>query len=102
MRPSESLRRRIVVAFLSFAFVCSLFFAAIAVIGVEGMVADLEAAGHPVVEIAYDDADQLGAEFFRWMFATAGLLAVILALATISFQAIKAALANPVKSLRSE
>lgn len=37
MRPSESLRRRIVVAFLSFAFVCSLFFAAIAVIGVEGI-----------------------------------------------------------------
>ena len=37
MRPSESLRRRIVVAFLSFAFVCSLFFAAIAVVGVEGI-----------------------------------------------------------------
>ncbi|RYY26408.1 MAG: FtsX-like permease family protein, partial [Sphingobacteriaceae bacterium] len=37
-----------------------------------------------------------------WMFASAGILAMILALATISFQAIKAALANPVKSLRSE
>lgn len=37
MRPSESLRRRIVVAFLSFAFVCSLFFAAIAIVGVEGI-----------------------------------------------------------------
>jgi len=37
-----------------------------------------------------------------WMFALAGLLAIVLALITISFQAIKAALANPVKSLRSE
>jgi len=37
-----------------------------------------------------------------WMFAVAGLLAIIIALATISFQAIKAAVANPVKSLRTE
>ena len=37
-----------------------------------------------------------------WMFAIAGIAAVIIAFATISFQAIKAALANPVKSLRSE
>jgi putative ABC transport system permease protein len=37
-----------------------------------------------------------------WIFVAAGLLAMIIALATISFQAIKAALANPVKSLRSE
>jgi putative ABC transport system permease protein len=37
-----------------------------------------------------------------WVFATAGLLSVIIALATISFQAIKAAVANPVKSLRTE
>ncbi|RYY26404.1 MAG: FtsX-like permease family protein [Sphingobacteriaceae bacterium] len=37
-----------------------------------------------------------------WMFALAGLLAIILATITISFQAIKAALANPVRSLRSE
>ena len=37
-----------------------------------------------------------------WMFAAAGLIAVVIALFTISFQAIKAALANPVKSLRSE
>lgn len=37
-----------------------------------------------------------------WVFAIAGLLAVFIALATISFQAIKAASANPVKSLRSE
>ena len=37
-----------------------------------------------------------------WMFVTAGAIAVFIALATISFQAIKAAIANPVKSLRTE
>jgi ABC-type antimicrobial peptide transport system permease subunit len=37
-----------------------------------------------------------------WLFAVGGFAAIIIALATISFQAIKAALANPVKSLRSE
>jgi putative ABC transport system permease protein len=37
-----------------------------------------------------------------WVFAVAGLLAVAIALATISFQAIRAALANPAKALRSE
>ena len=37
-----------------------------------------------------------------WLFAAGGLAAIIIALATISFQAIKAAVANPVKSLRSE
>ena len=37
-----------------------------------------------------------------WMFASAGLLVILIALATVSFQAIKAAVANPVKSLRTE
>jgi putative ABC transport system permease protein len=37
-----------------------------------------------------------------WLFAAGGLASIIIALATISFQAIKAAVANPVKSLRSE
>lgn len=37
-----------------------------------------------------------------WVMAVAGLLAFVIAWATISFQAIKAAFANPVKSLRTE
>ncbi|MBK6266362.1 ABC transporter permease [Marivirga sp. S37H4] len=37
-----------------------------------------------------------------WTYATAGLLAIIVALLTISFQSIKAALMNPVKSLKNE
>jgi putative ABC transport system permease protein len=37
-----------------------------------------------------------------WMLIAAGLGAALIAFATISFQSIKAALANPVKSLRSE
>jgi ABC-type antimicrobial peptide transport system permease subunit len=37
-----------------------------------------------------------------WMFALAGGIALVIALATISFQAIKAATANPVESLRYE
>lgn len=37
-----------------------------------------------------------------WIFLAAGVLAVLIALVTVSFQAIKAATANPVKSLRSE
>lgn len=37
-----------------------------------------------------------------WIFAITGLSALLIALATVSFQAIKAAIANPVKSLRTE
>lgn len=37
-----------------------------------------------------------------WLFAAGGLIAIMIALATISFQAIKAAMTNPVKSLRTE
>ena len=37
-----------------------------------------------------------------WVFVIAGIAAALIALLTISFQAIKAAIANPVKSLRTE
>jgi putative ABC transport system permease protein len=37
-----------------------------------------------------------------WMFVVAGLMSIIIALLTVSTQAIKAAITNPVKSLRSE
>jgi putative ABC transport system permease protein len=37
-----------------------------------------------------------------WIFLAAGIIAALIALFTISFQAIKAAIANPVKSLRTE
>lgn len=41
-------------------------------------------------------------EISWWIFVVAGFLALIIAFLTISFQAIKAARANPVKSLRTE
>ena len=37
-----------------------------------------------------------------WIFVIAGVLAILIALATVSYQAIKASLINPVKSLRTE
>lgn len=37
-----------------------------------------------------------------WMFVLGGAIAVVIALLTVSFQSIKAAIANPVKSLRTE
>ena len=41
-------------------------------------------------------------EISWWIFFVSGLTALLIALITVSFQAIKAAVANPVKSLRSE
>jgi putative ABC transport system permease protein len=37
-----------------------------------------------------------------WVFVLAGAIALLIALLTVSFHAIRAATANPVKSLRSE
>jgi len=45
---------------------------------------------------------QYRVEIHWWVFALSGVLALIIAQVTVSFQAIKAALVNPVKSLRSE
>lgn len=41
-------------------------------------------------------------EISWWMFLLAGFSAILIALITISFQSVKAAMANPVKSLRTE
>ena len=41
-------------------------------------------------------------ELSVWIFLAGGLASIVIALCTVSFQAIKAASANPVKSLRSE
>ena len=41
-------------------------------------------------------------ELSWWIFVVAGLGALLITLLTVSFQSIKAALMNPVKSLRSE
>ncbi len=41
-------------------------------------------------------------EISWWIFLAAGMSAILIALITISFQSIKAAIANPVKSLRTE
>jgi putative ABC transport system permease protein len=45
---------------------------------------------------------QYRTEIYWWIFAAAGASALVITLLTVSFQAIKAAIVNPVKSLRSE
>lgn len=37
-----------------------------------------------------------------WTFVLAGLLALVISILTVSYQTIKAAIANPIKSLRYE
>ena len=41
-------------------------------------------------------------ELSWWIFAVAGLTAMLIAFLTVSYQAIRAAKSNPVKSLRAE
>ncbi|HEY2721793.1 MAG TPA: hypothetical protein VGI82_08710 [Chitinophagaceae bacterium] len=37
-----------------------------------------------------------------WVFVMAGVVSILIAIITVSYQSIKAAIANPVKSLRAE
>jgi len=48
------------------------------------------------------DSYEVRTELYWWVFAVAGLGGLVVTLATVSFQALKAAIANPVRSLRSE
>jgi putative ABC transport system permease protein len=41
-------------------------------------------------------------EISGWLFAQAALYTLLIALITVSFQSVRVALSNPVKSLRSE
>jgi glucose-6-phosphate isomerase len=45
--------------------------------GVDARLAALEKAGHPVVRLRLDDRYDVGQEFFRWEFATAGAGSVL-------------------------
>jgi ABC-type antimicrobial peptide transport system permease subunit len=45
---------------------------------------------------------QYRTEISWWIFAAAGIGALLITILTVSFQAIKAAIANPTTSLRSE
>lgn len=57
-------------------------------------------AGWAMHQWLQEFAYQVGLQW--WMFLLAGSAALLIALCTVSFQAVKAALMNPVKSLRSE
>jgi len=41
-------------------------------------------------------------KIYWWVFAIAGMVALLIALCTVSMKALKAAITNPVKSLRTE
>lgn len=59
----------------------------------------------PVVWYAMDQWLQNFAyriEMQWWMFALTGVVALLIALLTVSLQAVKAAMVNPVKTLKSE
>lgn len=57
-------------------------------------------AGWTMSKWLHGFAFRIGLEW--WIFAVPGTLALLIAMATVSFQAINAALSNPVKTLRSE
>jgi putative ABC transport system permease protein len=80
-----------IVALLSKDFLMLVLFAAIIAFPV---------AGYAMNNWLQDFAYRINIQW--WVFVLAGVLAALIALFTVSFQAIKAAVANPVKSLRTE
>jgi putative ABC transport system permease protein len=59
-------------------------------------------AGYAMNNWLKDFAYRISLQSHWWVFAIAAIAALFIALVTISFQAIKAAITNPVKSLRTE
>jgi putative ABC transport system permease protein len=59
-------------------------------------------AGYAMNNWLKDFAYRINLGSHWWVFAIAAIAALLIALATISFQAVKAAITNPVKSLRTE
>jgi putative ABC transport system permease protein len=57
-------------------------------------------AGYAMKHCLADFAYRINLDW--WVFALAGLLTIDVALVTVSYRTIKAALINPIKSLRSE
>ncbi len=80
-----------IVALLSKDFLKLVFIAAIIAFPV---------AWYAMYKWLQDFAYRVGIQW--WIFAVAAIAALLIALITVAFQAIKAALANPVKSLRTE
>lgn len=70
-------------------------------VGISAVIAFL-VAYYAMSEWLQDFAYRISMPGTWWIFIFAAIIAAVVALATISFQAIKAALTNPVKSLRTE
>lgn len=71
---------------------------------VSGVIRDVPANSHFHFDLlsSFGQLNAYRIDIGWWMFLLAGILVIAIALLTMSFQAIRAAIANPVKSLRTE